>query len=135
MGNTARKPAKSKIKSSGYTPQYVGSLENSEEMANAEHRLQEAVKDLKIDTPFVRAFLERTAKQYIKTFCYKDVKKVRVHPSDFCFEIQKGSGGVIRVRVPISDFFKGKSDVDQRDYALSKFVQGQDYDTKRVITV
>lgn len=72
----------------------------------------------------------------MKLFGYKGMK-IKVYHSDFCFSLHtktKGrlnthTGGAIRVRVPISDFFKGSSDIGQRDLIMRDYIQRQDYET------
>jgi len=85
----------------------------------AETKLREAVLTLEIDTPLVRDFLIKTAKEYLSYFGKKG-KIVSIHPANFIFVVSAPGWGIRPVRVPVSDFFVGSSQVAQRDYAVSK---------------
>jgi len=55
-------------------------------VAEAEHKLIEGVRELKLDTPLIRSFLEKTAKEYMRVFKKKG-RIVRLWPSEFIFEV------------------------------------------------
>jgi hypothetical protein len=86
-------------------------------VAEAEHKLIEGVRELKLDTPLIRSFLEKTAKEYMRVFKKKG-KVVALYPSEFIFEVHAKDWRK-KVRVPIADFFAGKSNVAQRDLQLN----------------
>jgi hypothetical protein len=86
-------------------------------VAEAEQKLIEGVRELKLDTPLIRAFLEKTAKEYLRVFKKKG-RVVAVYPSEFIFVVHDRDWGK-KVRVPIADFFAGKSNVAQRDLQLN----------------
>lgn len=93
-------------------------------IAESEIKLREAVLELKLDTPLIRDFLTRTAKEYMRAFGLKG-RITKLYVSNFIFVIQGRNWGPRRVRVPVTDFFKGKSDVAQRDLLLSKLIKKQ----------
>jgi hypothetical protein len=94
------------------------------DVARSEVKLREAVAELNIDTPLVRAFLEKTAKEYLKVFGYKG-KIVRIDAPHFFFQVRSvGGTWNKKVRVPATDFFIGKSSVAQRDYKLRQILRG-----------
>ena len=86
-------------------------------VAEAEQKLIEGVRELKLDTPLIRSFLEKTAKEYMRVFKKKG-RIVRLWPSEFIFEVH-AKDWLKKVRVPIADFFAGKSNVAQRDLQLN----------------
>lgn len=87
------------------------------QVAVAEQKLIEGVRELKLDTPLIRAFLIKTAKEYMRVFKKKG-KVVALYPSEFIFEVHAKDWGK-KVRVPVADFFAGKSNVAQRDLQIS----------------
>lgn len=85
--------------------------------AASEQKLIEGVRELRLDTPLIRAFLTKTAKQYMRVFNKKG-KVVALYPSEFIFEVHAKDWGK-KVRVPVADFFTGESNVAQRDLQLN----------------
>lgn len=83
----------------------------------SELKLREAVEELGIDTPAVRSFLEKTANDYMRAFGKKG-RIVRIYAPKFVVEIKMEKEASKYLRVPVVDFFKGESDVAQRDYAI-----------------
>ena len=91
-------------------------------IVESELKLREAVKELNIDTPLVRDFLQRTANEFIKFFKIKGKIK-NIFPADFCFEISaENYYGPHRIRVPIIDFFKGNSQIAQQQYSQQQIL-------------
>jgi hypothetical protein len=92
------------------------------DIVKAELKLREAVEELWIDTPFVRSFLIKAAKEYLKVFG-KRGKIINISAPHFIFELEAPGWGRRRVRVPVVDFFTGSSQVAQRDYAIAQEVE------------
>jgi hypothetical protein len=114
----------STLRSLNIIPDKVTCLETYS-VLQKEKKLRLAVKELKIDETHLREFLEKTAKEYIKALHIKGGEVHAVYPLDFIVRIKAtyGYGGFKHIRVPIADFFEGKSSVTQMGLDMQKAIK------------
>ena len=91
-----------------------------------ERAMRAAVKNLDIDDAHLRKFLEKTAKEYMKARGEK-CEIIEIYPLDFIVRLKYkyGYGGAIHLRVPVADFFEGKSKVAQMNVDTRNFMKEQ----------
>lgn len=99
---------------------------SEDDVVTKEQKLRDAVEALIIDTPHVRSFLEKAGKEYLKVFDKKGII-TKVHPVNFVVEIETPEWGTRRIRVPIKDFFVGKSSVAEADREMHKMINSIGY--------
>lgn len=111
------------LRSMGIVPDKVSCLGTYTEMQN-EKKLRSAVKNLKIDETHLKNFLEKAAKEYMRALHIKG-KIHNVYPLDFIvrFTAPTGYGGFQHIRVPIADFFEGKSSVTRMKLEMRKTIK------------
>ena len=111
----------STLKSLGKIPQ------NPEgKVVQNERAMRTAVKNMGIDDTHLRKFLEKTAKEYMKARGEK-CEIIEIYPLDFIVRLKYkyGYGGAIHLRVPVADFFEGKSKVAQMNVDTRNFMKEQ----------
>jgi len=99
------------LRSLGKIPDSVTSLEDRIILQN-EQEMRDSVKKLKIVDTYLRNFLEKSAKEYIKSIGKKG-EILEIYPLDFIARIKISKIGIRHIRVPVADFFEGKSKVSQ----------------------
>jgi hypothetical protein len=91
-----------------------------------ERAMRIAVKNLNIDDTQIKKFLEKAAREYMKSRGEK-CEIIEVYPLDFIVRLKAkyGYGGATHLRVPVADFFEGKSKVAQMSVDMRNALKEQ----------
>jgi len=107
------------LRSLGRIPQYSMGKEVQEQQ-----EMRAAVKNFKINETHLSKFLEKSAREYMKAQGKKCVI-LGVYPLDFIVRVKGlGYGGAIHIKIPVADFFEGKSKQVQMAAEMKKILKG-----------